>query len=66
MARKKIVKPTPAEKALMVVRLKGKYPQMFKPGWGEKLRSKTTSDITNRLRSAGIDQATIDRMRGKK
>ena len=66
MAKKKITKPTVAEKALMVVRLRGKYPQMFKPGWGKKLRNKRTSDISSRLRKAGIDQATIDRMRKKK
>ena len=66
MAKKKIVKPTVVEKAIVVARLRGKYPQMFKPGWGKKLANKRTSDISNRLRNAGIDQATIDRMRGKK
>lgn len=36
---KKVVKPTVAEKAILVARLKKKYPQMFKPGWGKKLKS---------------------------
>lgn len=33
----KAVKPNVAEQALALSRLKGKYPQMFQPGWGKKL-----------------------------
>ncbi len=36
--KKKVVKPTAAEKILILRRLKAKYPQMFKPGWGKKMK----------------------------
>lgn len=35
MARKKVVKPTKAEKKEIEKRLKRKYPQMYKSGWGK-------------------------------
>lgn len=69
MAKKKVVKPTPAEKVAIMIRLKKKYPQMYKPGYTKKSKSfdtVRTKSISSRLRDAGIDQKTIDRMRGKK
>ncbi len=70
MAKKKIVKPTPAEKVVIMIRLKKMYPQMFKPGWMKK-KSKSfdttrTKNISSRLRAAGISQKKIDQLRGKK
>ncbi len=70
MAKIKIEKPTPAQKVVIMIRLKKMYPQMFKPGWGKK-KSKSfdtvrTKTISSRLRDAGIDQKTIDRLKGKK
>lgn len=63
----KSVKPTLVEKLLIQKRLRAKYPQMFKKGWGKKkpLTTKRHSDIASQLRKAGIDQATINRMKGK-
>ena len=73
MANKKIVKPTPAEKVAIMIRLKRQYPQMFKPGWMKikKKKSKSfdtvrTKSISSRLRDAGISQKKIDQLRGKK
>ena len=67
----KLVKPTLVEKLIVQKRLQAKYPQMFKKGWGKKkakkpLTTQRHSDISSQLRKAGIDQATIDRMRGRK
>lgn len=69
MAKKKIVKPTPAEKVVIMIRLKRMYPQMFKPGYIKKSKSfdtVRTRTISSRLRDAGISQKEIDRLRGKK
>lgn len=72
MAKKKIVKPTPAEKVVIMIRLKRKYPQMFKPGWTKKSKKSKSFDtvrtktISSQLRNAGMSQKTIDRLRGKK
>lgn len=38
MAKKKVVKPNAREKVIILKRLRAKYPQMFKPGWGKKLK----------------------------
>lgn len=71
MAKKKIVKPTRAEKALIVVRLKAKYPQMFKPGWGKKLKTgllsyaKQTGQPSFRG-AGGADLAELQKRFGKK
>lgn len=64
----KSVKPTLVEKLVIQKRLKTKYPQMFKKGWGKpkpKIK-KRTDQITDQLRKAGISQSQIDRMKGKK
>ena len=71
MAKKKITKPTAAEKALIVIRLKGKYPQMFKPGWGKKMKAglKTYAKQTGQpsFRGAkGGDLAELQKRFGKK
>lgn len=35
---KKAAKPSAAQKVLILKRLKAKYPQMFKKGWGKSIK----------------------------
>jgi len=53
MAKKKIVKPTAREKVLILKRLKAKYPQMFKPGWGKMLKKSGVKSMTDYAKETG-------------
>lgn len=53
MAKKKVVKPTAREKVLILKRLKAKYPQMFKPGWGKKLKKSGAKLMTDYAKGTG-------------
>lgn len=64
-ANKKLLgkaRPTTVQQALISTALKKKYPQMY----GGALPAQRTQQISDQLRKAGIDEATINRMRGKK
>ena len=67
----KNVRPTAREKVLVLKRLKAKYPQMFKPGWGKKLNSglksyaRETGKPSFRGASGG-DLAELQKRFGKK
>ena len=61
MANKKVVKPTAAEKVAIMIHLKRKYPQMYKPDWGKKSTGKSM------FRGAsGDDLAELQKRFGKK
>jgi len=67
----KSVKATTAEKALIVSRLKAKYPQMFEKGWGKKIGAglKSYAQQTGQpsFRGAsGSDLAELQKRFGKK
>ena len=68
---KKVVKPTAKEKIAVLIRLKAKYPQMFKPGWGKKIKSglKTYAKRTGQPSfqgASGGDLAELQKRFGKK
>jgi len=56
MARKKrrIARPTAAQKAIIDRRLRAKYPQMYRPGWGKS--SSAASLLTNYASGTGRPQ----------
>jgi len=65
----KTVKPTIMEKLLVKKRLRTKYPQMYKPGWGKSKKPLTTTrtkDITAQLKRSGLSDSDIAKLRGKK
>jgi len=67
----KVVKPTAMEKLLVVTRLKKKYPEMFKPGWGKTLKSglKTYAKQTGQPSfqgASGGDLVELQKRFGKK
>jgi hypothetical protein len=67
----KAVKPTVVEKALLVQRLKKKYPQMFQAGWGKKMKAglSTYAKETGNPSFAGAsgsDLAEIQKRFGRK
>jgi hypothetical protein len=69
--KKKVVKPTAAEKVIILQRLKKQYPQMFEPGWGKVakkgLRGYAEASGKPHLRGArGSDRAELQKIFGKK
>ena len=70
MANKKVAKPTAAEKVAIMIRLKRKYPQMFRPGWGKNstgLKSYAEQTGQPSFRGAGgADLAELQKRFGKK
>jgi hypothetical protein len=70
MARKKVVKPTAAEKKIIDRRLRRKYPQMFKPGWGKSKSllgeyAKQTGSGGSLAGASGSDLAEIQKLLNK-
>ncbi|MHC4867691.1 MAG: hypothetical protein ACYTEX_26775 [Planctomycetota bacterium] len=53
---KKIAKPTIAQQMIINKRLRAKYPQMFKVGWGESKSSK--ADVWGGSKSSKADVPT--------
>lgn len=63
----KTVKANPVEKLLVQKRLRAKYPQMYKKGWGKtKKNPKRTEQITSQLRKAGLSESDIAKLKGKR
>ena len=70
MARKKVVKPTAAEKAKIEQRLRRKYPQMYKKGWGKSKSllgeyAKQTGGGGSLAGASGSDLAEIEKILNK-
>jgi len=60
---KKTVKPTAGEKQVVQKRLKEKYPQMAKTGWGKPRKAtKRTKQVSGQLAKAGLTEAEIRKL----
>lgn len=72
--KRKIVKPTTAQKKVINVELRKQYPQMFTKSWVSMLKGKVkkefktarTLQIESQLHKAGISDKRILQLRGKK
>jgi len=69
----KTVKPTVAEKVIILKRLQAKYPKMFKPGWGKTIKgSNAYSQYAKESASpsfrgaSGSDLAELNKRFGRK
>lgn len=64
--KKEVVKPTASEKRIVKKRLKKKYPQMAKAGWGKpKKITKRTKQVSKQLANAGLTEKEIAKFRKK-